>query len=199
MNDINNAIEILGLFIEKADRLRNSILVKSLIANEGIKLDVQSDMGTGVFSINYNGPDVEQVDAFLFTMRMFIQDGDQISFREMENMLDTLCVAEDAKLRFKKQRNLFNNFLDSKSMIAIEEDHPTYREIMKTVLYGYRGHLNSKKYSRYKTWKASSVLSSIIDFEFISVLLAFIKALTVLENNCRIILKELTEITHNRI
>ena len=199
MTQINNAIEILDLFIEKADRLRSSILVKSLIANEGTKVNVHSDMGSGVFLIDYNGPDVEQIDAFLLTMRLFIQDNERISFHNIETIIDSLSVSEDPKLRFNKQRELFNNFLDSKCMISVGNDRPTYREIMETVLYGYHGHLNPKKYSRYKTWKASSPLTFIIDFEFIGVLIVFIKVLTVLEKNCRIILKELKEITHNNI
>ncbi len=193
MAQVNNGIETLGLFIEKADRLRSSILVKSLIANKGVKLRLHGDMENKVFSINFSGPDVEQVDAFLFTMRMFIQERDDISFNKMEKMLDRLTVAEEARSRFKKQLEFFNNYLGKKSMISINEDNPSYKEIMETVLYGYRGHMNPDKYSRYKTWQADPIVTNIIDIEFTCILLEFSEALDVLANNCRIILKELTE------
>ena len=59
------------------------------------------------------GPNREQVAAFLLTFRQFIQRKDRCSFRYLaDNILDDPGISEEWKKEFTKLRKDLNNFLD---------------------------------------------------------------------------------------
>jgi hypothetical protein len=187
------AIERLNLFIEKAELLRLSSLVKTLIANQGTKLDIEANLSTSEWSIKSTTLDSEQLDAFLLTMRLFIQNNERISICRTAELIRSLDVSEDLKERFLKPRDYLNNYLNGKSSFSIHGDRPTYKEIMDTVLYGYHGHLSLEKHRRYKKWTAGPFGPHIVYFEFIWVLQVFIRILVVLDKSCQLIVKELID------
>jgi hypothetical protein len=186
------AVEILNLFIEKANKLRFSTLVKTLISNQGSRIRLKGNMEARELSIEYIEMDADQIDAFLLTMRLFIQDNERISISNIAKLIKSLRVSDIPGERFAKQRAFLNKFFDGKSLLSINGDRPTYREIMETVLYSSYAHLNREKYKRYKSWTKNPIATAMIHFEFIGILQEFITALRVLENNCRQIVKELT-------
>jgi len=64
----------LKLFNEKADKLRNSNFVKAAVENSGVSLSWQEGE---FFQITRTGPTEENVDAFVLTLRFFVQDNDR--------------------------------------------------------------------------------------------------------------------------
>jgi hypothetical protein len=187
------AIEQLNLFIEKAELLRLSSFVTTRILNQEFKLDIEANLGTTEWSIKSTDIDLEQLDAFLLTMRLFIQNNERISICRTAELIGLLNVSEGLKERFLKNRDLLNNFLNSKSSFSIHGDRPTYKEVMDTVLYGNHGHLSLEKRRRYKKWTAGPFGPHIVYLEFIWVLRVFIQILVVLDKSCQLIVKELID------
>lgn len=71
--DKMDAISILKLFNEKVDKLINSRFVKHVQENKGLKISIKSSIGEKVDTF-HNLPDQDAIDAFVLTIRFFIQD-----------------------------------------------------------------------------------------------------------------------------
>jgi hypothetical protein len=114
-------------------------------------------------------------------------------------MIGSLEVSEEPKDRFFKQKEFLDRFLSEQSMIRIDGDLPTNNDVLRTVLYGFLGHLKTEqpKYRRYKEWSSNPIASSVIEFTFNSVLITYIEALTMMAGNCQIMLDELIKETRN--
>jgi hypothetical protein len=192
LDDKESKIELLKLFIERVDKLRNSSYVRA-IHETPLKLTISGNMAEKTLLFKNTDVNPEHVDAFLFTLRLFIQEKDSISVEKMGSMIGSLEVSKEPKVRFFKQKEFLDKFLSEQSMMRIDDDLPTNNDVLRTVLYGFRGHLKTEepKYRRYKEWSSNPIALSIIEFTFNSVLITYIEALTVMAGNCRIMLDEL--------
>jgi len=84
-------IRALELFNEKADRLKNLSFVRSLESKEsGWTLTLDE----GGASASRYGPDNESVEAFVLTIRFFVQDNEPSSIRNMAKMYERLHAGE---------------------------------------------------------------------------------------------------------
>lgn len=182
-------IELLNLFIEKAEVLRTSSLLTSFTSREAAQSDDDAYLITKAHSAKKRSFHSDSLDAFLLTLRFFYQNNKEISIQNISTLVDSLQVCEEQRKNFSEQRALLNSFLNRKGPIKILGDRPTYREILETVLYGYHGALS--KYQRYKKWIKSPACAPLIYLEFFGILYDFTRMLTVLANNCRKIVKEL--------
>src|SRR5260221_3301585 len=78
------AIAMLTLFVEKVEYLESRSLVRTLIeGGSTLNLNWEARDESGVLSVGVAGPNAEQVEAFVLTMRLFMQDNDRISLRRM--------------------------------------------------------------------------------------------------------------------
>jgi hypothetical protein len=67
------AVETLTLFIEKVERLLSLSIVKTL-GHPASRLNFSWTAGSGTLTLATTGPNSEQIDAFVLTMRLFMQD-----------------------------------------------------------------------------------------------------------------------------
>lgn len=191
------ALENLGLFVERVDKLLASSFTKHII-NNGLSLKIKGDFGLKELAVIVSGADQEHVEAFLLTLRMFIQKGDAICIENISGLISSLDVNEKAKENFLKQHSYLNKYLDERGMIKFNEDWPTHREILRTVLYGYLGHLKTEEraYQRYKAWASNPFTAGPLAFAFNDVLVVYLRSLQIMANNCRVILEELASKDH---
>jgi hypothetical protein len=73
-------VSTLKFFNEKADKLRNSNFVKNAVADSGINLSWSEGQPAEVLR---RGPNQENIDAFVLTLRFFLQDNERSSFRNL--------------------------------------------------------------------------------------------------------------------
>jgi hypothetical protein len=111
-------------------------------------------------------------------MRLFMQDNDRISVGRVANLLETLPVSEKLKEYFEKNRSHLNHALDSPSMLVVNNDHPSKRDILQTALYGATCHVEERHRARYQSWVGAPMAQQNIDFEFDGILVVFLRALT---------------------
>jgi len=186
------ALENLRLFVERVNKLLASSFTKHVI-NNGLSLKIKGDFELKELAVIVTGADQEHVEAFLLTLRMFIQKGDAICIENLSELISSLDVNEKAKENFLKQHYYLNRYLDEKGMINFDGDWPTHREILRTVLYGYLGHLKTEEraYLRYKAWASNPFTPGPLAFAFNDVLVVYLKALRIMANNCQLILGDL--------
>ena len=138
-------IEKLQLFNRKAERLEQYQLWKYIENNQST-----SEVSGGTISNNL--PDDELIEAPLITLRLFMQDNDHISTRNISKIYDTNPeIPNELKYAFVEYRSNFNNFLKKESLFSIESiiwinereyhtTHYTNKEILEALLYGEVAH-----------------------------------------------------------
>ena len=164
------AIDTLKLFIERVERLQSRSIVRAL-TDQGSHLEISWKKADRALEISHSGPGDEQEEAAALNFRLFIQDNDQISIRKTGILLETMPVSAELKQHFAKNQTHLNNSLDTRSMVNINGDNPTRREIFEVVLYGELAHLTSDKRQRYLSWMQFPLLRGIIDSEFNGVMI----------------------------
>ncbi len=185
-----DAIETLRLFNAKVERLQSSSLV-AILVQQGSRLTLSWTAETSLLQLALSGPTAEQVDAFVLTMRLFMQDKDRISLRNVARLYESLRVSEDLKKYYAMHLANLNKFLDGHAFIAIDGDRPTRREVLETVLYGELSHVEPAKQSRYRAWVANPLAGGMITFEFVGILQMYIRTLAVMAEINRRALAEL--------
>lgn len=158
------------LFVEKTNKL------KSLSFNEAVKnlnLNLAWKKGEAI-SVTLTGPGSEQIDAFILTFRLFIQDNDQFSFRWLaNNALNDPGVSDHWKNEFPKARIGMNRYLDEHPSIRItiqEDVSPTRRDILNVFIYGDLSHVNNEKRVILSRWMTMPVVPGFLQMEFIQIL-----------------------------
>ncbi len=136
------------------------------------------------------GPNREQVAAFLLTFRQFIQEKDRSSFRYLaNNILDDPGVSEEWKQEFTKLRNDLNSFLDvHPSWMPIQfsnEPMVSRREILITYIYGMYAHEDVDKKAVLEKWRGKvKVLQGVFDTQFLQTVVGVFGGIVVLARLC---------------
>jgi hypothetical protein len=147
------AVKTLELFNEKADQLLSSEFFKQASGGGSI---VEFNRESGWEGIHV-GPDEESIRALVLTLRLFMQDNDRISLRNMANIYGSLPVSAAMKQEFDAHRSQLNALLDSKSHLAITEEGPlTYREILCIFVYGEYAHVGERYRQTYEDLRTTS-------------------------------------------
>lgn len=77
-NKTNNIIEVLNLFNEKVDEIKNSSYAKSVLEIKP-KTTISKNQREAI-KIKTIEPNDESLKSFVLTLRLFLQNNDQISF-----------------------------------------------------------------------------------------------------------------------
>lgn len=179
--------EVLQMFVEAADELSGStfaeqvkkgVRVGFLAAPEGIETKVA-------------GPEHEATKSFLLTLRLFGQDNDVTSLRNMAGRVQALAVSQPLKDRFLKSRDNFNSFLDSALNVQVPDpDADTKRKVFEAFLYGIYAHTAEEHRRTVKRWREQFYYADL-EAQFYVILGNFLAAVTAMANACRDMLKEL--------
>ena len=155
----------LKLFNEKADKLRNSNFVKAAVENSGVSLSWQEGES---FQITRTGPTEENVDAFVLTLRFFVQDNDH-RFVTFRSFIQTKRFQKSTEVSSKRPRSYLNGFLDSSTMFNFYGRRITKRELMEVFVFGGLSHANKQKKSLYDQWMRLG-LAPLLQNEFIVII-----------------------------
>jgi len=102
------------------------------------------------------GPSREEADAALLIVRQLIQNNDSISIANVsESVKDHLT--DEAINTIQQIRDRLNNELDSYPDLGVEGSARTYREILKTYLYGEHAHTSSSERDNYKDLQKTAI------------------------------------------
>jgi hypothetical protein len=180
----------LNLFIEKAEKLRQSSFL-SQIASDGLASRIKMEKGAGTV-IEFQGPEDEFRESFLLTLRLFCQDNDDISLRNMADMIERMGIDQSLKDLFATIRGSFNGYLDSEphTKFEIDGDRFTRRRLLDTFLYGDYAHVELGKKERVDEWR-NQPLASDMAMEFDMIVLRFSQTVLRLSEVCQSILDDL--------
>jgi len=171
--DKMDAILTLKLFNEKVDKLINSRFVKHIQDNKGLRVSMKSSVEEKV-GISHNLPDQDAIDAFVLTIRFFIQDNEPTSLRNMAKLYTEISVSQEIKGDFNYVRDKLNLELDKKSMFNLQGKDLTRREVFDTFIYGGLAHAEAEKKEDFDKWMQLEPLSAFITAEFNNVLIYFL-------------------------
>jgi|GEM_PF-1705151 len=184
--------ELLRLFIERVDILTNSSYIRAVQATP-LRLTIKGAPPSNTISIINTPVNLEHLYAFLFSLRLFIQDGDSISINRIAGLVRALDVSRPPKESLLSHKRNLATLLSSPSNIQINDKPITNNEILNTLLYGYHAHLKTYQplFLRYKEWTSNPFAATIIGFAFNNVLIEYYRALRMMADECKIILGEL--------
>lgn len=171
--DKTEVISILKLFNEKVDKLIKSRFVKHIQENKGMKVSIRSSIGEKV-NISHNLPDQDAIDAFVLTIRFFIQDNESTSLRNMTKLYDDITVSSSIKDDFNWVRNKLNSELNKNSMFNLQHKQLSRGEIFDTFIYGGLAHANKEKKEDFDKWMSIEPLAAFVVAEFNNVLIYFL-------------------------
>lgn len=177
--DIDRALE---LFVQKAEKLRNSGFRARIMQLGGIHGHTKWDVKTG-FSESFEGPTEEEIDAFILTFRFFIQDNEPISIKNMDDLLGSLSVDIPAVENFHKSRANLNQALDAPIGMVIDGEKFTRRNVLWTMIYGDLSHADPAHEERVKGWLSNPLTGMFIRMEFLTALMTCLSAIDVLARN----------------
>jgi len=171
-------IKSLELFNEKAEKLARLSFVETIFKyNSGASIKI-SKRNDGLYDLiqERRGPLEEAIDAFVLTIRFFIQDNEPISLRRLAEIYDIAPIEKKLKEKFILLSNQMNAYLDSNSAIAItiNEEMLNHRKILDTVIYGGLSHANTEKKKKYDFWMKIP-LKAIIENDFVCSLIILFK------------------------
>ena len=164
-NKINEYVEVLNLFNEKADEIKNSSYVKFFLEKKP-KATISKKQGEPV-KIETIEPDTELLRSFVLTIRLFLPGKEQISFNNINKIYEKLPNNfQKEKKSFSRAIKRINNILDTNINIKFNNKRPTFREVLYTFIYGNLAHLNPKKRNTYKCWKSRKDLYAFLKTDF---------------------------------
>ena len=163
-------VNSLKLFNEKAEKLERLSFIETISKyNSGFSVKINK-RENGLYDLiqERRGPLEEAIDAFVLTIRFFIQDNEVTSFRNLARLYECAPVDKKIKNDFIKIRAKLNEYLDSNSGVAITVNEETlnHRKILDIVIYGGLSHAHPEKKGKYDFW-AKTPLKAMIDNEFV--------------------------------
>lgn len=159
--DVDKFIYALNLFNEKVEKLLNLSFVQQFIQEgnvAGMKATRRDDNSFFVQDTS-RGPSSESIDAFVLTIRFFIQNNEECSLMNLAKHYQGATVGIESATLFLENRKGFNADLDELTGIAMDEhkniimsdseDGLTRDEVFDICVYGGLSHANRSKKEKY--------------------------------------------------
>ncbi len=147
--------------------------------NSGFSIEI-SKRKDGLYDLiqERRGPLEEAIDAFVLTIRFFIQDNEAISFKNIASLYECTPVNNKIKTDFNNIRKQLNDYLDSNSGMAITINDETlnHRNILDIITYGNLSHANPQKKEKFNFW-VRSPLKAMLENDFVSSLTVLFSAI----------------------
>ena len=160
-SNVEHFIYVLRLFNEKVDKLLGLSFVQQLreYGNEAKMSAEITDNDQYLLDAMYMGPSSEATDAFVLTIRFFIQDNEECSLRNVAEHYNGATVGEEHTRQYLANRTEFNAFLDEfmglvhtervvdrdGNVISSIEKRLTRRQVFDICVYGGLSHAKRAK------------------------------------------------------
>lgn len=169
LGDQEKFIYALQLFNEKFDKLGHLSFMHTLFSG-GNSVTIKStrqENGMMLLESSRSGPSQEAIDAFVLTIRFFMQDNEECSLRNLSRYYTGSSVDLQIKERFASIRKNINEYLDvvtfiKEQVIISNPNNPKEttakeivwrrRDILETFVYGGLSHAQKIKRQRYYSW-----------------------------------------------
>jgi hypothetical protein len=182
-----DTIDTLHLFNKKADKL-NRLGFTSFVRNNNLTFSASSRDGQVTFAAVE--PSEDETDAFLLTLRFFIQDNESISIRNMAKLYSSPPLSTVLVTAMRKGRNDFNTFLNASSGFVWKSENLTNHRVFEVFLYGGLAHANPSKKREWDAWCAEEHLG-ILKLVFLNTVVEHLNFILWLQNKNTMALKEL--------
>jgi hypothetical protein len=170
---------ILRLFNEKADKLINLSFTQAIREHgNGLSFDAVDGQSVG----KPVGPSEEAIDAFVLTLRFFIQDNERTSIANIEKLYQALPVSEEIRNHVVEGRAAINTALDLPSHVVLSGNTLGTREIFEVFLYGGLAHANAQQKAVYDEWRTRGDLFIFLRMEFIDTMIQLLNFIVWLAN-----------------
>jgi hypothetical protein len=190
-NKINEYVEVLSLFNEKADEIKNSSYTKYFLENKP-KVSISKKQGESI-KIKTIEPNDESLKSFVLTLRLFLQNNDQISFQNINKIYEKLPTNfQKEKKSFSQARKKINDVLNSNINFKHNKKILTYYEVLDIFIYGDLAHIKIDKRNTYKDWKSKKEtgLFDIYKISFHSIAINLIRCILYMQQlNAEVIRK----------
>jgi len=190
MKDDRAAVD---LFRQKFAKLVRSTVWGAIRENE-IQFSVSANVGEPV-RLSATGPSEEAVDAFVLTLRFFLQDNESISIRNLAELLHRLPLDSEMRDRVVEMRIAFNSALDRPCGIKIDAEHPSNREVLEIFVYGGLAHANPQKRAVFENWSMQPIIMGMMTHVFFSNLVKVLHLLVFFDHTFHDVLDEYEGIT----
>lgn len=166
MND-ENIINALRLFNEKAAKLGSSNFLKKAASGQAIRLNPSLEFPIEVVG---DGPDHENIDAFVLTFRFFIQNTEASSFANLSKIYESQSIPNHHRAAFHMARRDLNSYLDGPCAVVEAHGVDTKGKVMKIFIYGGLSHANRDLKAVYDKWINDDRVRPLILLEFVLIL-----------------------------
>jgi hypothetical protein len=175
MDDLQGAIETLEYFNEQVGRLAALSFTKYLTEHS---ISTPNLLEGQDFSIDSAEPNLEATEAFVLTLRFFVQDNEPISIRNIARLYESLPVSDEIKALVQEVRSNLLHRLESFTPLALEGQRLRYSEIFDTLLNGWLAHGRDKaKREKATRWKAHPRRFAYVRALFIMTLMDYVETL----------------------
>ncbi len=107
----------------------------------------------GKWEVDYVQPSIEETDALLFNLRVFVQNKDDISLSRLGDLLTDPGLSNEWKAEYLGRRKILNDRLNEVAIQGLR-GYLTYGELFRMVLFGKLSHRtkNDKQYKLFQKW-----------------------------------------------
>lgn len=159
--------EVLTLFNDKAAKLEGSSFLRFVREHSlGFHFETVGDM----VNVYVKGPHSEAVDAFVLTLRFFVQNNEPTSFANMAKLYDSLPLESAIVAQFHEGRAKVNAILAASSNMSVDDRELTNQEVFDVYLWGGLAHANPKYRAVFDSWAKDPFLWPLMDLAFNSTL-----------------------------
>ncbi len=164
--DAVGAISHLKLYNERAIKLKESSFLKS-VQESNVTLRL---LGNPFRVVREGGAGQEVMEAFVLSLRLFMQDRDGLSFRKIEDLYNSVPVGPQLKNEITEIRTSLSVYLDGSSPLVINDKAISRRELLTVWLNGEIAHVNREHRARLKSWSVDEDIRAFFQFEFETVI-----------------------------
>ncbi|MGE3601469.1 MAG: hypothetical protein AB7N70_38675 [Dehalococcoidia bacterium] len=165
---MEKVLRTLRLIIEKADKLEGLRFTRHLLRGGFIGVSGKATDEGSV--IQREGPDEDSIDAFVLTLRFFIQSNEPTSIANIENLFSALPLEPARVNAVKGTRRVLNERLDQWSHIVLKGQRLSRREIFEVFLWGGLAHANAAHKATYDSWAENDLGAMALQMEFTAIL-----------------------------
>ena len=185
--------ETLRLFNEKVDRLLSLSFFAKASDSRAI---VEFTRNAGWDSV-FVGPDEESIEALVLTLRLFMQDNEPLSLRNMRSLY-AARLPKGLGLDFVDHCTRFNVSLDSDSMLSIEDGRQlTHRDILEIFVYGAYAHTNPQRRRTFEGLRTTAFFP-VFQQTLVAIIVVFGRCLRSLQKINETALSELSGLESSR-